>query len=293
MLLRGGTVLAFLTSAALAQSVPPAPNDAPPDQPSHDGTEDARWTIRFEPAVWFAGLSGDVTLPRADEDSGGNQPTRLRDLGQNRTARLTPFGEVSLRRGNWGFALRGFALASDESAPGRDGMIGDIPIADGDAISSSVTFAAAELEALYTLVKGQSRPMEGGGYWLRPRLDLVFGLRALQADWSVRNLDAEGPDSASADELALHPLVGIKAGAVIRERFALDVQLAAGGMPFLENSSFGFDILVGGSCEIIPHVGVQLGYRALFFSISSGDGDAQFEFSGAVQGLYAGLAIEF
>lgn len=272
-------------SPALAQHDAPAPDAAPA------WTEDQRWTIRFEPGLWYVGLGGDLTLPRDAEDAGGNEPTSLRDLGHNRVARIAPLGEVTLRRGSWGLALRGTSITGDETAAGVEGRIGEVDIADGDPVSSSVDLLAVEVEGLYTLVREARRPMEGGGYALRPRLDAVFGARVVQSDWSV--LNAASDESASADEVGLHPLVGVKGALTLYERFTIDLQITAGWMPFLGSSSYGLDIVVGGAWEITPHVGVQVGYRALFLGLSSGDGDAEFEFSGSAQGLYAGVVIAF
>ncbi len=280
-----------LAAGAAGQAEQPVTDPAPVER-AH-WAEDERWTIRMEPSIWYAGLSGEVKLPRASEDAGGNEATKLRDLGQNKSSKLTPLGEVTLRRGSWGFSVRGAAFSSEASAEGVEGMIGDVEIEDGDEITSSVDMINFEAEALYTLFKDARRPMEGGGFRFRPRVDLVFGVRVMQMEWAVQNDSAEGEDTATADEVAIHPTVGVRVGATFLERFNLDVQLAAGYMPFLGSSSYGLDILVGGSWQIIPHVGVQAGYRALFLGVASGDGDAEFEFQGALQGLYAGVVIEF
>lgn len=292
MLVECGMVMAMVAGAT-AQGEAPAADAKPTQVEAATWAEDDRWTIRIEPGLWYAGLSGEVKLPRSGEDVGGNEPTKLRDLGLNRSSKLTPLGEATLRRGSWGIVLRGAAFATDEVAEGTAGMIGDVEIEDGDEVTSSVEFINFEVEGLYTLFKDARRPMEGGGYWLRPRVDLVFGARIVQTDWEVRNASADGGDTASSDEVAIQPLVGVRVGATFMERFNLDVQLSAGYMPFLGSSSYGLDIVVGGSWQVVPHVGVQAGYRALFLGVASGDGDAEFEFQGAIQGLYAGVVVEF
>lgn len=292
MLVECGMLLA-VAAGATAQGEAPAADAKPTQVEVATWPEDDRWTIRIEPGLWYAGLSGEVKLPRSGEDVGGNEPTKLRGLGLTKSAKITPLGEATLRRGSWGIALRGAAFASDEEAEGVEGMIGDVEIEDGDEVTSSVDFINFEVEGLYTLFKDARRPMEGGGYWLRPRVDLVFGVRIMQTEWVVQNDSAEGEDTASADEVAIQPIVGVRVGATLLERFNLDVQLSVGYMPFLGSSSYGLDILVGGSWQVMPHVGVQAGYRALFLGVASGDGDAEFEFQGAIQGLYAGVVVEF
>lgn len=257
--------------------------------------EESRWTLRAEPVAWFAGLSGALTLPRASVDAGGNESTDLNDLNLDSQSVFTPLGEATLRRERWGFSFRGFGISSDQSSSGFTGRVGDIPIAAGDAVRSSADILSFEAEGLYTILRDARRRRAEGGYHLRPRLDLVAGLRVIDTDWQVSNLTniPLGGGTASADETFFQPLAGLKFTMVIREEFTIDVLATGGGLPFGDQSSYGFDILVGGSWQPIPNLGVQFGYRALFLGLNSGEGDATFEYSGAVQGLYAGIVLEF
>jgi opacity protein-like surface antigen len=72
----------------------------------------------------------------------------------------------------------------------------------------------------------------------------------------------------------------------------VDAQIAVGGMP-TGNTSYSFDIIVGVQWRPVENVGVQLGYRALFFGLGSGDGESEFNFDGSLQGLYGGLVVRF
>lgn len=264
------------------------PPKSPPVWP-----EEERWTLQFEPSAWYAGLSGDLQLPRSSEDAGGNETTDLENFNMNSASLVQPLGEITLRRGRWGFCVRGTSFSSDRSATGVSGQIGDVAIADGDRLNASVDLIDAEFEVLYTPYREALRPRKVG-FWLRPRLDLVFGLRVIENEWQIENLDAASPTSeASADEMTVHPLVGFKLSGEISEQFTVDVKVDLGALPLPESWSYGADILVGGTWRPVPHIGAQIGYRALFVGLSSGSDDAAFEFSGAVQGLYAGLRVDF
>ena len=44
----------------------------------------------------------------------------------------------------------------------------------------------------------------------------------------------------------------------------------------------------------MKHVGLQIGYRALFFEVTAGDKDAGYQWgSASLQGLYGGLTVDF
>ncbi|CAG1001640.1 hypothetical protein PHYC_02931 [Phycisphaerales bacterium] len=293
-------VMMTAVCAASGQSgdaAPPTADSKPVEEPATEEStapsiwpEEERWTLSFEPAVWYVGLSGDVQLPRSSEDAGGNDRTDLADLNLDSAPLVQPLGEITLRRGRWGVSMRGAAFSSDRSATGVAGQIGDVAIADGDRINASVDLIDAEFEGMYTIYRDGLRPRRTG-YWLRPRLDLVFGVRVIENEWRVENLENGGV--ATADELVAHPLVGVKLTADIVDEFSLDMKADFGGLPLPEGWSYGVDILVGGTWRPAPHVGVQIGYRALFLGVSSGRGDAEFEFGGAAQGLYAGLSVDF
>lgn len=278
---------------------PPAPPESrAPDAPQPNFWQrDDRWTARIEPGVWYAGASGYLTMPRSSESSGGNGRWSLEALGQNSTSVVVPLGEVNLRKGDWGITLRGFQMSSTQTATGFDGMIGDLPIESGDAIESSSDLTGIDLEARYRVLPDQARTVLRGKARLRPRLEVIAGARLYESSWQVRNnsLVVEAPqrNDTEADEVFVHPVVGVKGSLEFYDELSLDVVLAMGGMPTEETFGYTFDILVGGSWKPTNHVGLQFGYRALFFDLSSGSGDAEFDFQATIQGLHAGLVLEF
>jgi len=277
----------------------PRPPATPP-QPTALEVEDIaraaeaapRWKVRVEPSAWYTAPSGTIKLPRASPMSGGNTPTDVPDLNLD-NPHLTPTGEVHLRRGLWRMAMRGFIYSADQESTGAAGQIGDVAYAPTDTLGTSFDFASFELEGGYTLAHGDLRPRQKG-YIVRTNFEAVFGARAYSVDWRVDRINpGTGFSGAGADELFLEPLVGVKADLVLYDQLTMDVQLSVGGMPLGETSSASVDIIVGFAWQATENLGVQIGYRALFFDLQTGQEDAGFEFTGAMQGLTGGLVFTF
>jgi len=276
--------------AARAASEPASPADAAPD--AKFWQREDRWTARFEPGAWYSGLSGDLRLPRTA--AGGNPKTGLRALNQDGGSSLAPFGEANIRKGNWSFSVRGFVWGSDQTAVGVDGRVGDVEIEDGDDVFSSIDVANAELEVRYTLWPAADERLRPGRARVRTRLDAMGGLRLHDVDMLVQNRSLSAPlDEDSAQELFVTPVVGLKGSIEFYDQFSIDMQIAIGGLPWGDQQSTVGDVLVGGTWKPVENFGVQVGYRALFFDFSSGDGAGSFELTGSLQGLYAGVVIEF
>ena len=86
---------------------------------------------------------------------------------------------------------------------------------------------------------------------------------------------------------------GLRADADFHERFTISLEMTAGWLPGTTDSA-GLDIVAGGQWRPTPHVGVQVGYRALFLDIESGRDDEAFEVgSASLQGLFAGVGFRF
>lgn len=298
------TLLALACAPALAQSAQPAATAAPTQPAAPQATaaadppavasdllpwhRDDKWTVRFEPAVYYVAMSGDATLPRSSTATGPNPTTRLSEINLDEP-RISPFGEVNLRKGDWRISVRGFGFAADGSATTTQAdQLGDVSFASGDVVSRSLDFNAFELEGAYTLLQDKIRPLSDGTYALRPRLDLVGGLRIYDVDLRVSSL-GDGATTSEHDEAFVQGELGAKASVEFYDHFTVDLQLTGGGGP----DGYSFDILVGGSWKPFNNFGVQIGYRALFFGVESGSGNDKFKLDGAAQGLYAGLVLEF
>lgn len=294
-----GVIAAIISCAGAAQGQTQASESSLAQAAPQPETPDAkfwqredRWTARFEPGAWYTGLSGDIRLPRTA--AGSNPKAGLRALNQDGGSYLTPFGEVNIRKGDWSFAVRGFVWGSDQTAVGVDGRVGDVEIEDGDDVFSSIEVANADLEVRYTFTPAQAERLRPGRARARTRLDAMGGLRMHDVDMMVQNLTPGAPVTEdSADELFMTPVVGLKGSIEFYDQFSIDLQLAVGGLPWGDQQSMVGDVLVGGTWKPVENFGVQLGYRALFFDFSSGEGSQAFELTGSLQGLYGGIVIEF
>lgn len=274
-------LIALASAGARAQDAPSAPEQAP----------SAPWEIELHAGIWYAGVAGDLKLPR---QGGGSNAVTAQTLDLN-SPRITPFGEVNLTKGNWLIELRGFGFSADAiSTPASGGPLGDVNIGGGARVDTSVEVNAFELEGGYRLWSHEDGHTDSGGTKLRVGLTALLGARLLDTSTSVSLPDGgTGVLTDSDDDLAIHPLAGFKIKADFYEDFTVHFQMSAGWMPGSTESS-GLDIIVGGQWRPVEHVGIQIGYRALFFELISGDEGNEYAWeSASLQGLYGGITLSF
>jgi hypothetical protein len=246
--------------------------------------------VRFEPGAWYAGLSGEVSLPRNSAALNAPNPsTDLDDLNTDQS-RLTPFGELHIWKGKWRGTLRGYLFNTGKTTTGLTGQIGDVTFNPSDTVSTSLNLNSFDVEAAYRFYEytHKTDPTR-----LQSSLDVILGARAFDADLSI---DSTTGGSQQADELWVHPIVGAKWTLKLAEQFTVDLQLDGGTLPLGDNSSTSFGILVGGTWQpkAIPNLGLQIGYRAQFFDLSKDEQAREFSLSdGSLQGLYFGAVLEF
>jgi hypothetical protein len=246
-----------------------------------------RYTIRFEPSAFYAAPGGELILPGSPP---GTIEADLADFDLDKP-RMSPYGELHLRRGDWRATLTSFAVSLDDVATTAvtAGQLGPLAIGAGDRVVSSMDFAMGEL-----LVARQL----GGPDRFNGIIDPDFAM-AVEAFGGARfyhvAFDFEAPaGSVSADEFFIHPICGAKFTMNILRRFDIDLQVAFGGMlTGGDRSSFSIEILNGYTYRPIENVGVQIGYRLSFYSLNSGSGTSAFEYTGAVAGIFAGVVIRF
>jgi opacity protein-like surface antigen len=298
-------ILGLIGPAALAQEQAQTPptqsgltNSAPPSQPPEppDSKLDLApvpWTISVEPSAWFVGISGRVKLPETVPASTANVTTQAVDLNLD-NPRFVPFGEVNARKGDWRFTVRGFLYDAEKNASGNTGRIGDVSYASTDSLHSTINFASYEFEGAYTVAGKPLNKLEDGVYAVDTKFDIVAGMRIYDINWDVQNSTAtSGPTDASFSGVFFEPVVGVKLNMDLGKYCTIDLQVAGGAMPAGSKTSYSFDIIAGFMFRPTPHVGVQIGYRSLFFGMQNGSGDGEFSFNGAVQGLYGGLDFRF
>jgi len=281
-----GAALGQEQAAPVQAPAPEVATDTAPAQTEIEGRDPNQWRWDIEPAAWFVGISGRLRLPRETPGTAGR--VTLRELNMD-NPQFAPLVEVNARRGDWRGTFRGIFFGMDRDASGLDGSVGDVDFSAGDTLNSSLDFTVMELEAAYTFA-GKPQERQSDGTWaLDPRLDAVGGVRVYGESWEIQNLSG-GTDSH--DDWFIQPHVGLKLNTDIYERFTMDAQITLGGLPTSEND-YSFDIIVGGQWRPWDNVGVQIGYRALFFGLGDGEGADEFSFDGSLQGLYAGLVIRF
>ncbi len=279
------------TQLAQADTAPPSQPIQPPD--AKLDLAPTLWTIDVEPSAWFVGISGRVKLPENVPASTANVTTQAVDLNLD-NPRFVPFGEVNARKGDWRLAIRGFLYDAEKNASGDTGRIGDVPFASTDTLHSSLSFASYEFEGAWTVAGKPLNRYEDGSYAINTKFDIVGGMRIYDVNWDVQNSTAtSGPTDASFSGVFFQPEAGIKLNMDLGRYCTIDCQIAIGAMPFGSTTTYSFDIIAGFMFRPTPHVGVQIGYRSLFFGMQNGSGDGEFSFNGAVQGLYGGLDFRF
>lgn len=248
---------------------------------------DQRYTIQFEPSVFYAAPGGEFRLPGS---SSAAAVVKLQDLNLDQP-RASPFGELHIRSGDWRVSLSGFEVSlNDEasSAPAA-GQVGSLSFNGGDRISSSISFASGECVVAREL--GAPPAISGK---LDP--DLALGIEAYGGvrfyDVSLGVTTPTG--TASAEQFFLQPIVGVKATLDIVQKFTIDLQTGMGGFSDGNgHTSISYDILAGFMYRPVENVGIQVGYRMFIYTLKDGPESGRFDYRGAVAGLYAGLVFKF
>jgi hypothetical protein len=256
-----------------------------------------RWTLRFEPAVSFAGPAGTLKLPSraggisaSSIGAGARESVDLRDLEID-TPEPGLGGEIHLSRGDWRIGLRVLTHSGDERVDATgSGSIGSLSYGTGDEIATSLDYAQFELEGGYSLIKRDLSPYEKG-FRFRTNLEAVVGLRVYDMDWSIDN--ATSGRELGADETFIEPLAGAKFTMELYEQFDIDVQLTGGAMPLGDKTSYSIDVMVGGVWRPVEHLGIQVGYRLTRLDLQSDESDSDFEWDGSMAGMYVGLVAQF
>lgn len=274
--------------------------------PASDGTLDTapakfslapKWTVQFEPSAWFVSPGGDMRLP-AGATATSSPEFEIADLNID-SPRLSPFGKVHLRSGNWTFGLMGFGYSIDRSVVlSRELRAGNAVGFAGEKMRTSFDFASFEATGGYRLLESDLVRDADGTADVIASLDGLFGARLYDLDVDVRvepgPLRDPTPDSVRADasEFFIEPIVGMKGELELYEQVTVNVQLSAGYGPW-DNTSVSWDVIAGFAWRPTPHVGVQIGYRQLAFRLESGEGGNEFQYTGSLAGLYFGLFFRF
>jgi opacity protein-like surface antigen len=287
---------AVATAASAASSTPASGTGALDTAPAKFSLV-PKWTVQIEPSVWFVSPGGDMRLP-AGASATSSPEFEIADLNID-SPRLSPFGKVHLRSGNWTLGLMGFGYSIDRSAVlGRDLRVGNAIGLAGEKLRTSFDFASFEATGGYRLLETDLVRDADGTANVIASLDGLFGARMYDLDIDVRvqpgPLRDPTPDSVRAreSEFFIEPLVGLKGELELYEQVTANVQLSAGYGPW-DNTSVSWDVIAGFAWRPTPNVGVQIGYRQLAFRLESGEGTNEFKYTGSLAGLYFGLFFRF
>ncbi len=245
------------------------------------------WKLQFEPSVSFGAAGGKVMLPGSPV---GVPSTKIEDLNLD-GPRAAPEGELILTSEPWGFMLRGYRLETGDhdQVAAAPGQVGPVVFSAGDVLRSSLRLTEVEAVVLRKIELPDSINGSSGKAFAA-RLDVLGGLRMYDVGF-----DVAGPGGGtSANGFFGHPLVGAKLTMDITDQFTIDAQVDLGLMATGSDSmSYGYDIVAGFMWHPTQTFGVQIGYRDLAFLLRKGPEGDRFEFTGAVQGLYAGAVLRF
>jgi hypothetical protein len=276
---------------ARAQQSEPTDADAPAIEPLDTG-----WTIRLEPFAGYIGPAGDVRLPSTTTRGGA---VKLEDLNLD-SPRLVPMGRIQAKRGKWKLGFSGLAFSADDRGAIQTGagQLGSIAYAAGDRLITDLAYESFDLLVSYRIWAHTSNTNAAGRTRLDAGVDLIGGLRFHHAEFDVRSTPAVAPPpgtplAAGADEFFIEPVVGARLDLALLEQFGIEVESTAGGFAMGDRSSFSFSIDAGFAYRPTPSVGVKVGYRLLVFNLNDDDGAREFEWSGSMAGLYAGLQLSF
>ncbi len=313
--MHAATALVIASMWAAGATAQPAEPSTPPTtnaqaavdtkEPATTQLEEAptRFTISIEPSVWFAGAGGKVKLPgstpppvilaNAPQAAELGDRIKLNDIGFD-DPQATPAGAVSIGYDRWRFNLRGFGFSIDDDSTVDDsGSLGSVDFAPGDNLVGEINTNVFEAQVGYRFVEHASRPRQNGdGYVFRFYADVLGGARLYDVDMQFEQFATLNGTNAF-DDMWIEPTIGAKIGVEIYEQFDVGVELNFGVAPFGDHSSWSWDVMAGFQWRPVENLGIQIGYRNLAFDLQDGDGVDEFEWDGALAGLYFGAVIKF
>ncbi len=299
------TTLAHLPARASArQAEPAAGGSAEPAAaaiPASDRRNASDLTVRIEPMMFYAALSGDFKLPVQSGTGAGSFTTEGDafevDAFDADEARLRPAGRLSISSGDLLFSFWGFDFQADvdRTSVGSAGRLGGVVFAQGDQANISFDFASYELtfgHRIYSRDFAAESADPASAVDVKLDVHILLGARLYDTDIRVERLTG-GFASAEAANTFIEPIAGVRAELDLTDAFAIHVQASGGGLPLDDTSSYSFDISASFHYRPVVWADVFVGYRLLFVSLEEGENLDRFEFDGSVAGLFAGLTFRF
>jgi hypothetical protein len=279
-----------------------------PAAPQSSGLADPRhtsWVVEIDPRFWYLSPSGDLRLP-ARSGTGGPTGGGFPNSGDKvdistlnlDSPQFEPAGEMHISADRFRFTFSGgtYSIHRDQTTAESAFRIGASTVAGGDSLDVKFEFSTYELSLGYCVwardfaaSTAESRREQATPLELRT---CVFaGVRMYETDIGVTNLTAS--TSADATEFFFEPILGGRAELEINRIFSIDLQLSGGYYADSDRSASSIDVAASFTYRPFTNVGVQIGWRQLAFDLSDGDGLDEFEYSGRLAGLFAGVSIRF
>ncbi len=283
-------LIAFL--AALSSASPDRRDSARTDSPLRESSPG--WTLDFEPAVWLTAPNGNVRMP-GNASNGNGQSFTVNALNIDST-RLSPFGELQLRRGKWRIGLSGFSFGLDNQGVqvGVPGQIGQARFRPGDTLETSMDLLSFSADVGYEIYTREQGQLDSGAPKYRASVILLGGIRSIDTTFQS-DVFRSGSNIAStrADAFHAHPYGGVRLEMELFEDFSIDLLSTVGGLYTGDTESWSSDILVGFQWNPTPHFGAQIGYRQLLMGIEENNAPNEFAWNGGMAGLYGGVVLRF
>lgn len=254
------------------------------------------WTLSFEARAWYQAPAGDLTLP------GGVTPDdeiELDELNMD-SPRLSPYGELRVQRGKLRLGIGGsFFSAEKGSTIETTRTLGDVDVYEGERTRLDFSHWSMDALALYELFSYVDGSTADGRDEVRIRGSLGGGLRVSGVDFDF-SVDPTDP-SRTGGEVLTRGYDGtfvelLAAGALdidLYERWYLSVEASGGAFGLDDRTSASFSIEPTLAWHPGSRVGVEVGYRLLIHRMEDGESPGEFEWSGSMAGLFAGLSVRF
>jgi len=241
------------------------------------------YSVEVEPTLWYAAMSGKVSLPGGPA---GDPTVSLDDLNAD-SPRATPFGQVRVNVGSWLIDVSAFSTSADRSTTAQTGgQLGTFTFIAGDPLRVSVDMTSAQVMGGYRFGPWPSGKQDDGSFSWVPSVVVLGGARLYDIGIGI---GATSPTTAKAEEFFIEPVLGARLEMDLTQAFSVNVETTVGWMPS-GHESLSWDISAGFVWRPVEHLGVQLGYRNLWFDLDSGEGT---RWDGGVAGLFAGVQLRF
>ncbi len=288
------TALALVAGCAWAKDEPQGSPQVEAGQEFK--VEPARLSLRVDAMAWYMGPGGDLDLPSTDS-LGDPEPFTIDGLGYD-TPRFVAAPEFNITWSDvWRVTARGYYFSDDhDRVMSTSGRIGRVGFGAGDTLHSAMSFGSYEVEVAHKWFDYPDQLAAVPDRDFFGTVEFVGGVRVFQLGWDVARTSGgpfPGDTAQNAEETFVQPMIGGRLRCDFTRDAGLDAQIDLGMLPLGDGSNASADVIVGGWWYPWTNVGVQIGYRAAYFSLGTGTGVDDFDFTGWNQGLQFGVVIQF